>query len=149
MCDIVVRNEENGAILIELDGPVDDAEQLAVETALPFDCASCPQLDLATRETLEVGKLDQRAFEPRRADLESINSQRKDVFVDIECCRHISADPSAIVQRHATSILLARLVPVDDDPNHRTAPLSLMAHLDELHPVRAANGVDQLGERLC
>ncbi len=125
-----MRNEKNATVLIELDGPVDDAEQPALKAALPLDGGLCPQLDFATRETLEIGKLDQRTLESWRTDFKSIGSQRKDVFVDIECSRHISADPSAIVQRHATSILLARLVPVDDDPNHRTAPLTLMAHLD-------------------
>lgn len=62
--DFVVRNEENGAVLIQFDGPVDDPEQLTVEPALPFDCGSCPQFDFTTRETFEVRQLDQGPFEP-------------------------------------------------------------------------------------
>jgi len=146
--DVVVRNEKNGAFLIELDGPVDDTKQSAVESALPFDCGPCPQLDFATSETLEVGKLDQRPLEPGRADFESIGSQRKDVLVEVQRGRDISAHAGTIVQRHATSVFLAREVPVDDDPNHRTIPLRLIAHVDQVYPMGTANGVDQLHERL-
>ena len=143
MRDDVVRTEENGAVLIELDSPIDNTKQPAVEPALPFDCGPCPQFDFATRETLEVGKLDQWPLEPRRADLESVGSQRKDVVVDFERHRHVSTHSCAIVQRHSTPILLeARQVSVDDDPNYGATPLTLIAHIDQVHPMRTANGAD-------
>lgn len=143
MRDVVVRNEENGAFLIELDSPIDDAKQPAVEPALPFDCGPCPQFDFATRETLEVGKLDQRPLEPRRADLESVGSRRKDVGMDVERRRDVSTHTCAIVQRHSTPILLgARQASVDDDPNYGPTPLTLIAHIDQVHPMRVANGAD-------
>ncbi len=125
-----MRNEKNGTVLIELDGPVDDAEQPALKAALPLDGGLCPQLDFATGETLEIGKPDQRTLESWRTDFKSIGSQRKDVFVNVERGRHVPAHLGAIVQRHATSVILARLVPVDDDPNHRSTPLALMTHVD-------------------
>lgn len=62
---------------------------------------------------------------------------------------HISADTCAIVQRHATPVLLAGNLSVDDDPDHGAPSLSLIAHIDQLYPMSKANWVDQLHERLC
>lgn len=139
-------NQKDPAVLIELDAPIDDPEQPAVESALPFDGRSCSYSHLMPGESLEVGQLHQGSFEPRGAHLEAVTPWGEEVVVDVERGRYVAANRRTILQRNPAADLWPGEGPVDDYPNHRTTRLAQIAHVDQIHAVSAANWGNELLE---
>jgi len=82
--DVLVGNQKNLAVLVELDAPVDDPEELSVKAALTVDGRSGAHLDLASRESFEVRKLHERTLKARGADFQAEAPGREHIVVDVE-----------------------------------------------------------------
>ena len=147
MSDVLVRNVNHFVAVLELHALSDDPLQATPEPTLFADGGSRLELDLAARETLEIGELHEWAFETGGADLEAVAALRKQVLMDVERRRRISAHRSTVFEGNAASHLEPWDLPVDDHADHRSTGLPEVANVDQFDPVRAANRVDELLQR--
>ena len=97
MRDVIVGNVKNRAVLVELDLSIDHPQQSALKPAPAVDGLPGLELDVAPREALEVGELDEWTLEPRRTDFESIGATREDVLAGLTRNRFMGAITGAFV----------------------------------------------------
>src|SRR5690606_10834897 len=97
------------------------------------------QLDLSPGEPIEVGELDERTIETRRADLEPIAARNRVVY--IERRREIPADALAVRHCDTERRIVLTAEAIDQDAQHRLAVLGDERDLDELHPMCPADGL--------